>query len=183
MKRFIKCLILFIISACVIFLCGCTIIKTDLLEYSNWNKITTDILNSDVYVGSLPDKSLVETYGKAYYYKYDEALFGDPQFVIFVTLEIPEAENHEKQMDFIRSKASITKTVDGQTFYFIRKRNYETDIAELYDEKINDGMYYDFEIVMTKEDGTISYLSAHVWDYYRDDVLDAFMQRTLLISR
>ena len=39
-------------------------------------------------------------------------------------------------------------------------------------------MFYNFEIVLeNKTDLTIQILAAHVWDYYRDEVLVDFLQK------
>ncbi len=54
--------------------------------------------------------------------------------------------------------------------------NPDTGISEYLDRKIYNGIYYHFKTTTAKDDGTISYLSAQVWDYYKDDATKALLQ-------
>ena len=51
-------------------------------------------------------------------------------------------------------------------------QDFLNDREEYIDEKIYDGMFYDFEIVSANQsEYTICLIYAHVWDYYKDQVL------------
>lgn len=166
-------------------LCGCAahnLTQTDISEYPERGRAVAEILDSGNFSGALPSDELVAEYGTEYYCKSEQALLGDMNFIIKVTLDITDVAVYDNQLDHLRSTAIGTKNVGNFTFYYMNKSADDND-ADTYgftDGEFLDGTYYDFEIAVAGQDLSITYLTARVWDYYENnEVLTAFLQSTL----
>lgn len=142
--------------------------------FGNWNESTDNILEEQFY-GFLPEKSTAEKYGQNYYYKFVQAVLGDANFVIYIDIVLPDTTTFENLCSQYELNSKEMITLDNQEFYFIQC--IPESVSEYLDDKIYDGMYYNFEIIaINRSNYTISFLSAHVWDYYKDNLLYDFLR-------
>ena len=143
-------------------------------DYSKWENSTKRIL-SESFSDSLPSNEAASQYGQSYYYKSAKALFGDKQFVIMVTLKFDDTASYEKELAKYKDADSHPTISDGTMYYALQYS--EAFASEYLNDEIDDGVYYDFEIVSANNnDLTIRYVNAHVWDYYSDHMLVQYLQ-------
>lgn len=158
---------------------GCTTQQhssINILEFGLWSSSTKSILRED-FTSSLPDEQTVCNYGKTYYYTSTQGLLGDLNFVINVVLQFDDKANYESELSkyTILCQDVIEKT-DNTLHYVIQGSSEQA--TEYLDDKVYDGMFYNFEIVSANlEDHSISYINAHVWDYYSDQILTECLQQ------
>lgn len=143
---------------------------TEISDYGSWQESTSNILDCS-FVYPLPDSETVYKYGKEYYYKASQGALGDENFVLSVTLQFDDQTSYEEFTALLSDSVSQ----DDTAYYMIQ---YSDETAKEYtDDKIYDGMFYDFEIISTNSNNyTICFLNAHVWDYYKDYVLIDYLQ-------
>lgn len=148
---------------------------TDLSSYGDWEDKTIDILASN-FLYELPDKALVDKNGYAYYYKSSQGILGDKNFVILVVLKYPNTAEYNKALNqYIDFPASVF--TEGDTTHYLIQASPESG-QEYLDENTYDGMFYDFEVIsFDQSNQTISFLSAHVWDYYKDEKLSDYLRK------
>ena len=166
MRRFI----LAISIICLMFvLQGCSKHTTQLSDYGSWGKPAAKIINSN-FSDSLPDKETVNKYGKEYYYKFTQGLLSDENFVVYVALQFPDLVSYENYLDTCTKHITAVSFQGDIAHYTIQYSN--NDVSEYTDDKIYDGMFFDFEIISANEkELMIGILNAHVWDYYKDQFL------------
>lgn len=151
---------------------GCTSQSKECRDYAEWNR-QTDIILCDSFNSTLPEKMVVESYGEKYYYKYTQKVLGDPNFVIYISLQFPDSLSYQLE------KAKIALPVDfivlnEKTYYFFQGSLQE--FGEYTDGKIYDGQFYNFEIVAADDQNyELFFINAHVWDYNSDEMLIYFL--------
>lgn len=165
MKKLALFIIIFLLSivAALIIWIGPRAESTNLSDYGEWIGATERILNQDFH-GTLPSKEAMEEQGVDYYYKYYEAMGGDPNFLIYVELSFPDRASFETEVAKYAPFSAISVMTGEERVYPIQFS--EADIQGFLDEKIYDGMYYSFEIAAA--DGksfTLRILNARLWDY------------------
>ena len=171
------CCLLFVLC---IFLCGCSdITENQPNQYGKWNEITLETLASKSFRGFLPIKGIVDAYGETYYYRYEQAMLGDPNFVITVTAQLSDEDVLGEETDRLEEAAEFSVLQGNKTYLFARKEVFDSWISEYLDDRIYDGMYYSLEIAVVEDSGRITYVSARVWDYYRNDVLSDFLNQMI----
>lgn len=156
-----------LISAIVIFCAHCyknyhsTIIQ-DPNEYLRVNNYVSKQLTSS-FSGLLPDSDIKMSEAAKYYYSYERALFGNPNFSIYLYNKIDPA-------GFITEKNRIDAL--SENFYHLNNLKtvyYVGDLTEaitLYtDKEIYDGLNICFELAIVDEETcVIEYLVASVHD-------------------
>lgn len=151
---------------------SCTIqnnYDTTISNYGSWKKNTTNILCNN-FTNSLPDSKAVNEYGQKYYYNFSQSAFSDHSFVIYIVMQLPDETSYEKELSKYTALLSNSVVNNNITYYTIQYSH--EDVLEYMNNKIYDGMYYNFEIIsVDKSKYTISFLNARVWDYYKDQVL------------
>ena len=166
MRRFI----LAISIICLMFvLQGCSKHTTQLSDYGSWGKPAAKIINSN-FSDSLPDKEAVNKYGKEYYYKFTQGLLSDENFVVYVVLQFPDLASYKEKLDAYTKHIDTVFYQEDTAYYAIQYSNQS--VSDYTDDKIYDGMFFDFEIISANEkELMIGILNAHVWDYYKDQFL------------
>lgn len=167
-----RAIIFILVSLLVVFVLSHysnNILETDPAEYGNWNSQTDSILDES-FKSSLPGVELAKKYCKDYYYNSNQSVLGDVNFVVYAKFEISDRNEYEPIINSLNSENIVTDPENDETYYFIQGDSI--NISRYIDDETEDGMFYDFEIVeVNDQDRTVSYLSAHVWDYYTDDLL------------
>lgn len=147
---------------------------TQLSDYGLWGE-TTKILLDNNFTNSLPDNEVVKDYGHEYYYKSSQSVMGDESFVIYVVLTFPDEVSYWEELSKYTILQSNPISQNDNTYYPIQY-SHEA-VTEYTDGKYYDGMFYNFEVISTNtNEYTISFINAHVWDYYNDQVLIDFLQ-------
>ncbi len=172
-----KLLSIFCVILIAFLLLGClceSFLVTDPMKYGKWNLDTKRFINEH-FENSLPDVEFAENYCCNYYYSYKHAFLGDQNFVIYADFKVPNKTDYYKKINIFNEMNGVSCT-DGREFYFLQ--GDEKNISLYLDDEILDGMFYDLEIIVTDKDNqTINYLIAHVWDYYRDEMLFNFLKK------
>ncbi|MBP3538644.1 MAG: hypothetical protein J6J62_02245 [Oscillospiraceae bacterium] len=164
--RFFPVLILIFLTLAGIFALGKTL-KAD--SYGDWGRKTKAIL-SENFNGFLPEVAVAQNYGQNYYYKYKQAPLGDANFVIYIEIALPDDAAFNNFLAGYEIDSIESRSMSNETVYFIQ--GDAESIAEYLDDEIYDGMYYNFELIsVDKNSLTVEFLSAQVWDYYKDDFL------------
>ena len=170
----------FLLAVLCIFLCGCSdITENRPNQYGKWNEFTLETLASKSFRGFLPINGIVDAYGETYYYRYEQAMLGDPNFVITVTAQLSDEDVLGEETDRLEEAAEFSVLQGNKTYLFARKEVFDSWISEYLDDRIYDGMYYSLEIAVVEDSGRITYVSARVWDYYRNDVLSDFLNQMI----
>lgn len=173
-----RMIISLIVLSAFLFLYGCTsqrYYEDDPSAYGSWNQ-TVNKIRDDSFCGSLPDKQDVSEFVQSYYYVFSQGVFGDPNFVIYVALQFPDENSYEEEINKYALLLSDPIQMDGFTYYPVQcsKKTFE----EYTDNQTLDGMYYNFEIIVENKDAKmISFINAHVWDYYKDQMLVDFLNQ------
>lgn len=142
----------------------------DVSRYGRWEQNTENIL-ANSFKGSLPDSDQVMQYARGYYYDVLKSVLGDPNFVILVELQFPEESAFRKELERIKSLDTEQISCGRNVYYLLQ---YSDQYAlEFMDDKVYDGMYYNFEFVCVNEEAkNIRYVNARVWDYHSDEELE-----------
>ena len=164
-------------------ICGyiaCSKIEYTSIDYGDWNDRTKAILAKQ-FEGILPNNISEQKNIQSYHYKFSQAVFGDENFVICVGLQAPDETAFDKYVDNYASELTSSFSQDDMTYYLFQ---YSSEsVADYLDERIYDGAFYNFEIALvSKNDLTIQILAAHVWDYYRDEVLVDFLTKIVELN-
>lgn len=168
----------FLLAVLCMFLCGCSdITENRPNQYGKWNEFTLETLASKSFRGFLAIKDIVDAYGETYYYRYEQA--PDPNFVITVTAQLSDEDVLGEETDRLQEAAKFSVLQGNKTYLFARKEVFDSWISEYLDDRIYDGMYYSLEIAVVEDSGRITYVSARVWDYYRNDVLSDFLNQMI----
>ena len=174
MKRsvFIACLMIL-----VIVFQGCNAYRettADLSDYGRWNSFTKETLQ-DCFLNPLPNCETVERYGTSYYCQSIQSLLGDPNFVIHLSLQIPDEVQYQKELENFTAQLDEPVVIGAVHYYLVQCSR--DDVLSYLDDEVYDGMFYNFEIISANpEENTISFISAHVWDYVKDDYLLDLLQ-------
>lgn len=167
-----------IVLSALLFLYGCTskdYYEDDPSAYGSWNQ-TVNTIRDDFFCGSLPDKKDVNEFAQSYYYAFSQGVLGDPNFVIYVTLQFPDEHSYEEELNKYILLLSDPVQIDGLTYYPVQcsQKTFE----EYTDDQILDGMYYNIEVIVENKDAkTISFINARVWDYYKNQMLVDFLHQ------
>lgn len=168
MKKYLL-LILLILYAFALVGCGSDIHSREMSDYMSWNADTIQLLNSN-FSQSLPDELTAAKYGVNYYYTYSQGTFGDPNFVIYLELAFPDEEEFNEYLGGLGISQITCIQVREAKYYLIQ--GTEEHFAEYINAKTYDGWFFDFEVISTNESSNrISYIFAHVWDYWQNDKL------------
>lgn len=142
-------------------------------SYGNWEKETKVILSQN-FNGFLPKPADAKDYGQNYYHNYKQALLGDVNFIIYIEITLPNVETFRDFLSDYKLESIESRFINNEKVYFVQG-NAES-ISEYLDDEIYDGMFYNFELVFVDESSlTVKFLSARVWDYYKDDFLCNFL--------
>lgn len=172
MKRRFCFLLIILLSFSLLSACSQTH-SENISDYFCWNNKTNTILRSQ-FNNTLPEKSLVDQYGTNYYYNLSQSILGDPNLVIYVSVQFPDDSDYQIQIDKLNLPADSIHD-ENISLHFIQ--GTQQTIAEYTDEKIYDGMFYNFEVIITNDESNeISYINAYVWDYYKDDMLLSLLE-------
>lgn len=168
-----------VLIVCILALFGCEAKRdshSDIINYGQWKDSTNSIL-TDSFCKSLPSSQKVREYGKHYYFKREQALLGDENFVIRVILQFDNKAIYERELiNHTKDYWPFMLESDSATQYLIQGSSEA--IQDYLDDEVLDGMFYNFEIVSTNaDDYSISFISAHVWDYYTDPILSEYLQQ------
>jgi len=159
---------------------GCNAKSCDSVAYGDWNAGTKNIL-ANQFKGTLPDGVTAQEHIQSIYYKFSHALLGDENFVICVELQTPDEAAFEKYLESCTGKSEAVYSHEELCYYLVQCSN--ESVADYLDDKLYDGMFYNFEIVLAdRNDFTIQTLAAHVWDYYKDDELVDFLQKIVRLE-
>lgn len=149
--------------------------STDLAKYGLWKESTVRFLQEN-FSNSLPEAETVCKYGKSYYYKSTQGVMGDENFIIHVVIRFDEKTRYEEELSKYRNLLSNSVLRNDVIYYTIRHSNEA--VLEYTNDEILDGMYYDFEIIAINEkECSMEFINAHVWDYYKNQVLIDFLQQ------
>lgn len=158
-------------------ICGCEVhtkTSSNSIAYGDWNTSTKSILATQ-FEGVLPDEITAQKYLQSHSYQFSQGVLGDPNFVIFVALQMPDEAAYDAYLENCASKAAPVLSQDGIAFYPVQCTS--ESVADYLDDKVYDGMFFNFEIVLgSRDDLSIRILAAHVWDYYQNEVLVDFLQ-------
>ena len=158
--------------------------NTNINDYGHWSNAVKSVLNED-FDKSLPDEQTVCAYGETYYYNKKQGVLGDLNFVIYVVLQFDDKTSYESELSkytrlCIDNDNNVAKTED--TLHYVIQGSTKNAL-EFLDDKIYDGMFYNFEIISASpEDFSITFVNAHVWDYSTDQVLARHLQMIYNIS-
>ena len=142
----------------------------DPTEYLECGAYVLELLRSE-YAGTLPD-ALPSDAEAAYWYHYACALFGDPEFSIYLKLRYHDPDGYARERERIAEGAQLP---DSGIFLV---SGTDEDVEEYLDDQIFDGKSYNFEVVRFEEESlTVEYYAAKLWDGH-----DASGQRALLQS-
>lgn len=168
MKNKILCIMFIFV---LLFSYGCSSSKChsdNLSEYTKWNSFTSDMLENH-FNNALPNLDIVNSYGKEYDYQYEQAVFGDSNFHIYVSLAITDNSTFELEIERL---TSLYKSIINKQFTYYIVQGDIDDINEYCNEEIYDGMDFFFEIIVVDNlTHNIEYLSAYQWDYNKDDIV------------
>ena len=149
--------------------CGSEIQSSELSDYLAWNTTTTKILDRNFNL-PLPDKLTANEYCDDYYYAYSQSVLGDPNFVIQLVLHFSNAEDFNAHTDRLGLQNSAYIQAQDDKYYMIQ--GTEQDIVEYTDDETYDGLYFDYGVIVINEKcHKVTYIAAHVWDYWKNDVL------------
>ena len=172
MKRQFSFLVIILLSISLLSACSRTH-SENINDYFCWNNKTNTILRSH-FNNTLPEKSLVDHYGTNYYYNLSQGILGNPNLVIYVSVQFPDDSGYQSEIDKLNLSADSIQD-ENVSIYFIQ--GTQQDIDEYTDENIYDGMFYNFEIIITNDESNeISFINAYVWDYYKDDLLVSLLK-------
>lgn len=163
------------VVVCIFAFSGCSKKKyhSELSDYGLWNKATDKILQKK-FSDSLPTKSEVDKYGCDYYYKFSQGLLGDPNFVILVSLEFSDESIYQQVLSKYFSGSVCGSNSD---LIYRQIQGSDEEIADYMDDKVLDGVSYNFEVVCARKDEQkIYFVNANVWDYYNDRELVEYLQ-------
>ena len=176
----IKTMLILLILSCFI-LGSCTNHKhsTSITDYGHWDSSASKILYEN-FSTMLPSEKLVEDYGQSYYYSSSQGLFAERSIVVGVKLKFQTSAEYHEVLEQYQSYATDS-IVNGNIEYYTMQYSHEK-FFEYNDEKILDGMYYNFSVFSSCESElTIQIVNAHVWDSYKDQYLIDYlsnMQKT-----
>lgn len=138
------------------------------------NGSTIDLLNSH-FSQSLPSQETMNQYGRTYYINSKNSLLGDANVVVYIELEFPDKKSYNAELEKYAKLLSMPVMQDDTAFYLLQ---FSHQAFEQYtDKRIFDGMFFNFEVISTNENQLkITFLNAHVWDSYRDEVLVDFLR-------
>ena len=146
---------------------------TDIAKYQYWQDSVTKTVEKE-FAPALPARETVEAYGKEYNYSFSQGALGAPNFVIYVSLQFPDKESYEKELEKYSTLLTNPIQQNNDCHYAVQ---YSLEkVAAYTDEEIRDGMFYNFELISTNENEyVISFLVARVWDYYKNDFLADYL--------
>lgn len=151
--------------------------KNDLDQYLHINKYVKESLESD-FCGSLPLQNQVSADNSTYHYSYECALFGSPNFVIYLKTEYEDIRKFENEIQRIELLAKNTMPINnGKILYVVNNISNDT-LSAYFDTVINDGTSFVFEMIIVDcNSNEIEYLSALQQDEHeKDDIIYKFLE-------
>ena len=135
----------------------------DSLHYLECNDYVLSILGNS-YVGILPSE--IDEQGKPeYHYRYSCAVFGDPNFSIFLSMKYDDEEEYNKEIariDHLMNECTNTELICDSTYILTGAKQ---DIEKALDDQIYDGLRFNFEIVHCDEQNLkVWFYLAQIWD-------------------
>lgn len=171
-----KLLLIFVLLFSMPVLSSCTRYGTTSLEqYGEWNKDTSmDII--ELFHNTLPSSEVVRDHGESYYYRTSQGLLGEPSFSVIIGIHFDDRGDYINAVQRYRYIESYYQSSEWTTIYVLQ--GSAESFHRYLDDCIEDGMNYCFEIIATNDlTCSVEVINAHVWDYYRDDILiDILMQ-------
>ena len=168
---------LFLLSSCDEPIVG-KVLEEDINKYLNVNSFVEKKLFEE-FKGSLPTKEIIDNNSKYYYY-YECGLIGEPRFVIYLKTTIKQ-QLFTAEIDRIKSICLDCIGTPRGDLYVIQ--DFSFGLNNYLDNRIHDGMYYYFELVLINEDNnTIEYLTSLFQDNAgKNYIIDSFID--LLIEK
>lgn len=151
----------------------------DISNYMQYNEYVLDMLDR-YYTGVIPDEVdfLVV---KDYCYWYKCALFGDPNFSVYLSLQYDTTEEYRAGIASIEELTQEHEkiiTPFGKTCFLT---GTQQGIEEILDDQILDGLFHRFEIVQYNEaENRVDIFVAQMWDgavpESQKEILQQFVQ-------
>lgn len=135
-------------------------------NYGKWTRDVENVLNAGFH-RTLPNSSIVSKYGDDFFYKRTNAFLGDLNFVIYIKTSFPDTDSYLAEK--FRYDELFPSAIQNGDRSFYAVQFSEIDINDLYDQKVLDGMYYNFELVVADDAShCIEVVNARIWDNTRD---------------
>ena len=155
---------------------------TNLEKYGKYNNYYVSSKLKNEFHGLLPNKEIVQQYGKKYIYYYSGPIAGNLSFSVYLQTQMDynSLQNEEQR---ILSLADHCFTDGDISIYFV---NASLDgINELYDDEILDGLEMCFELgLIDRKQLEIKYFAGNLWDgTIRHEHTDIFMSELLDICK
>lgn len=149
--------------------------RSKISNYGEWETDVENVLNTDFH-RTLPDSSIVSKYGDDFFYKRKNAFLGDLNFLIDIKTSFPDTDSYlATKLRYDELFPSAIQNGD-RSFYVVQFS--EIDIKNLCDQRVLDGMYYDFEIVVADDAShCIEVLNARIWDNAGDKEMIEHLER------
>ncbi len=118
----------------------------------------------------LPDKLTANMYGEEYHYIHSRGILGDPNFVVYLNLQFPDMDCFGEYLNRLGLGEKTPIQIQNDKYYLLQ--GTEALIAEYTNDEIYDGCFFDFEaIVVNDERNSVTHIVAHVWDYWKNEML------------
>lgn len=156
---------------------GCTAMNdmSKISNYGEWAIDVEDVLNADFH-RTLPDSSIVSMYGDDFFYKRKNAFLGDLNFLICIKTSFPDTDSYLAEK--LRYDELFPSAIQNGDRSFYAVQFSESDIKNLCDQRVLDGMYYNFEIVVADDAShCIEVLNARIWDNAGDKEMIEHLER------
>lgn len=121
------------------------------------------------HAGFLPPFEIINQDTAYYYYSYNCALFGDPNYLIYLENTFSDNSSLICEQERIVAISSRSISIDNNQTLYIAK-DIQNDISLYTDDKIRDGLSFVFEIaIINKKLNKITYLSTLQQDNNQKD--------------